>query len=66
MSGPALMSVRSRGPHPPNSKAPGAGRPLTFCNAGSGVQDGEALLGDIWCDGVWERVTGRGAGGVKT
>lgn len=62
LSGPALVSARSLGPHRPNPKAPGAGHRLTFCNPGPDVQDGEALLGDIRCDGVWERVKGRGAG----
>lgn len=53
-------------PSPPllhsNPKALGTGRMLTFCSPGSNVQDGEALLGVIWCDGVWETITGRGAG----
>lgn len=49
----------------PNPKASDEELRLMSCNLGPGVQDGETLVGDILCDGVWQRVTDRGTGCVK-
>lgn len=39
---------------------------LASCSPGPRVRDDEVLGGDIRGDGVWERVTGRGAGVINT